>query len=202
MRTLDCREWTDAAVECARHGAPPSEHLSAHLAQCGRCRERWETERNLEPAMRQLRLALADERSPRARRLHLLAEFDRLHRHAGSVWHRWAWGAAAAALLAVAFLPVWRAGPGPDRVPERQPRGDTVASAELDEDSGFIPVPYTPPLAAGESVRILRTELNGAELARMGIDLPGGYSDDFDADVVLGEDGLPRAVHLVGYEEL
>jgi hypothetical protein len=130
----------------------------------------------------------------------LLAEFDRLHRPPGRVWHRWAWGAAAAALLAVAFLPVRR--PGPDRVPERQLRGDTVASADLDEESGFIPVPYTPPLAAGESVRILRTELNGAELAQMGIDLPGGYSDDFDADVVLGEDGLPRAVHLVGYEEL
>jgi hypothetical protein len=152
--------------------------------------------------MRHLRLAFAQERSPRARRVRLLAEFDRLHRPAGRVWHRWAWGAAAAALLAVAFLQVRREAPGPVRVPEQQVRGDTVASAELDEDSGFIPVPYTPPLAAGESVRILRTELNGAELAGMGIDLPGGYSDDFDADVVLGEDGLPRAVHLLGYEEL
>ena len=37
-----------------------------------------------------------------------------------------------------------------------------------------------------------------------GVRLAGvlGYGDDFDADVVFGEDGLPRAVHLIEYEEL
>jgi hypothetical protein len=40
----------------------------------------------------------------------------------------------------------------------------------------------------------------------MGIDLPGAYaadlSDDFEADVVVGEDELPRAVQLVSYPDL
>jgi hypothetical protein len=77
---------------------------------------------------------------------------------------------------------------------------------DTDEDNGFIPVPYALPLATGESVRIVRRELNGAELVRMGIDLPGAYaadlSDDFEADVVVGEDELPRAVQLVSYPDL
>jgi hypothetical protein len=62
------------------------------------------------------------------------------------------------------------------------------------------------PLATGESVRVVRQQLNGAELVRMGIDLPGAYAadlaDDFEADVMLGEDDLPRAVQLVSYPEL
>jgi hypothetical protein len=40
----------------------------------------------------------------------------------------------------------------------------------------------------------------------MGIDLPGAYAadlaDDFEADVVVGEDELPRAVQLVSYPDL
>jgi hypothetical protein len=202
VRALDCREWIDEAVECARRGAAPSEHLGAHLAQCPSCRERWEAEQSLGPAMRNLRLALAHERSPRARGRQLLAEFDRLRRPPRRFRYRWAWGAVAAALLIAAFLQVRQETPGPNPVPAQQLRGDAVASADIDDEGGFIPVPYTPPLAAGESVRIVRQELNGAELARMGIDVPGGYGDDFDADVVLGGDGMPRAVHLVGYEEL
>jgi hypothetical protein len=88
-------------------------------------------------------------------------------------------------------------------------QSEDIASAGLvdtDEDNGFIPVPYALPLATGESVRIVRRELNGAELVRMGIDLPGAYaadlSDDFEADVVVGEDELPRAVQLVSYPDL
>lgn len=180
----------------------PSKHLVAHLSHCRRCRERWEAEQSLGPAMRNLRLALEHERSPQERRRQLLAEFDRLHRPPKRFRHRWAWAAIAAAVLALAFLPLRRGTPGPVRVPTQQLSGDVVASTDIDEENGFIPVPYTPPLAAGESVRIERKQLNGAELARMGIDLPGGYGDDFEAEVLFGEDGLPRAVHLVEYEEL
>jgi hypothetical protein len=99
--------------------------------------------------------------------------------------------------------------PGRNVPAQRSVQSEDLAGAgflDIGEANGFIPVPYALPLATGESVRIVRRELNGAELVRMGIDLPGAYAgdlaDDFEADIVLGEDELPRAVQLVSYPEL
>jgi hypothetical protein len=64
-----------------------------------------------------------------------------------------------------------------------------------DED-GFLLVPYAPPLAAGEFLRVVRTELRPIALARMGIDVDF-HLDEIAADIVLGEDGFPRAVRLL-----
>jgi hypothetical protein len=200
MKESDCREWIDELVECARRGAVPSARLSAHLWDCRRCAEQWSAQRSLSGAMLDLRLALAAEQSPESRRRQLMAEFDRLHRLQSHAWLRWAWVAAAALLLAVGVVQLWRTLPGRTAVPPPP----SIASATLieeDEESGFVPVPYTLPLAPGESVRIVRRDLNGAELARMGFELPGVYGNDLEADVMLGEDGIPRAVHLIESEQ-
>jgi hypothetical protein len=138
-----------------------------------------------------------------------MAEFAGLEHSSSRSRLRWAWIPASAALLAAASVQVWLGMPGRS-VPARiSVQSEDIASAGLvdtDEDNGFIPVPYALPLATGESVRIVRRELNGAELVRMGIDLPGAYAadlaDDFEADVVVGEDELPRAVQLVSYPDL
>ena len=149
------------------------------------------------------------QRSRDVWRRRLMAEFAGLERSSSRSRFRWAWIPASAALLAAASVQVWLGMPGRS-VPARiSVQSEDIASAGLvdtDEDNGFIPVPYALPLATGESVRIVRRELNGAELVRMGIDLPGAYaadlSDDFEADVVVGEDELPRAVQLVSYPDL
>jgi len=194
-------------TERARRGASLSGRLSAHLSDCGQCRERWEAELALSAEMRKLRLGLAGERSPDWRRRQLMAEFSSLERARPRPWFRWAWVPAAAALLVVASVQIWRAPVGNGGGQFAFPGADITepGSAEISEENGFIPVPYAPPLATGESVRIVRRAVNRAELVRMGIDLPGGYADsvddDFEADVVLGEDELPRAVQLVGYAE-
>ena len=189
--TVNCRECLDEIIECARRGAAPSARLEAHLFDCQQCGERWTAEQSVGEAMGKLRLALEGERSPEFRRRQLLEEFARRRPlPPRTARFRWAWAAAAAVvLLACAAVLIWRASPG------------VAPAAGNDEfaiygEEGFVAVPYTPPLEAGESVRIVNREMKGAELARMGLYLPGAYGYDFDADVAFGEDGLPRAIRL------
>jgi hypothetical protein len=209
MSTGNCGEWLNELAECARRGAGPSGRLRAHLSGCVRCGERWEADLALSAGLRELRAARAGQRSRDVWRRQLMAEFDRLDFSPSRPWFRWAWIPASAALLIVASVQVWLGMPGRNVPAQLSVRSDDLASAgfaDIDEENGFIPVPYALPLAPGESVRIVRRELNGAELVRMGIDLPGAYAgdlaDDFEADIALGEDELPRAVQLVSYPEL
>jgi hypothetical protein len=68
------------------------------------------------------------------------------------------------------------------------------ASALSSDD--FIAVPYAPPLAQGEIVRVVHTDLYPQALASLGIGVDALSSGDTPADVVVGEDGIPRAVRI------
>jgi hypothetical protein len=68
------------------------------------------------------------------------------------------------------------------------------ASALSSDD--FIAVPYTPPLAPGEIVRVMHADLYPEALASMGVEVDPSWVDRLPADVVVGEDGLPRAVRI------
>jgi hypothetical protein len=68
------------------------------------------------------------------------------------------------------------------------------ASALSSDD--FVAIPYTPPLAQGELVRVVHTDLQPEALASMGIDVDPVWANDIPADVVVGEDGIPRAVRI------
>lgn len=188
---MDCREWRDEISECARRGGTPSARLEAHLFDCQQCSERWNAEKRLGETMGRLRLAFAGERSPAFRRSQLMEEFARTRTVPRRLlWFRWAGaGAVAVALLVWAAVLVWRSGPGVTETAG----GDEII---LFGEEGFVPVPYTPPLAAGESVWIVHRQIQGVELARMGIEIPGGYISEFDADIALGDDGWPRAVRV------
>lgn len=147
-------------------------------------------EQRLSQAMGRLRGALAAERSPAYRKRQLMEEFARIHAPERRIaWFRWASVAATLATFACAVFLIWSSSPG---------AMDLASNTEfaIFGEEGFVAVPFTPPLAEGESVRIVNREVPGVELARMGIDLPGGYSSDFDADIALGDDGWPRAVRV------
>lgn len=115
-------------------------------------------------------------------------------------------GIAAVLLLAIALGRAWRN----DRVADANSieisgnsHADSDAVPDLSrgtEDDDFLPVPYAPPLATGEFIRVVRTELRPIALARMGIDVDS-YLDEIAAEVVLGEDGFPRAVRLLGEKQ-
>ena len=192
---MGCRSWIPELVEVARTGARPGEELGGHLAACARCAARWKAERELSSKLRLIREAVPEGRDFAARD-RLMAQFA-FRRRQALARKRFIWVLAAAAVLLIAlFVPkLWRS--------EMQ-RGFAPGSVEMAEiefgetagNGGFVTIPYAPPLAQGEFIRVVRTELPRAALVRMGFAVEAAYEGGVIADVVEGQDGLPRAVRL------
>ena len=191
---MTCRESAVELVECARTGDLPAAALQNHLMDCPRCQERWEDERRLTSHFRIMRDAVARQPSMAGREL-LMREFE--HAHAGgfhAVW-RWALNAAAILLVVVALVYDWHSHRRPaGNVPHQEP--DSALAASGDE-SDFVAVPYALPLATGEFVRVVRTQLDPVALAGMGVDIVAADGAEIPADVLVGEDGIPRGVRVL-----
>jgi len=187
---VGCRKWTAKVVDDARGGMGPDESLREHLATCPVCAGRWRDERVLTRELQILNDRVSDARLPRTGFDAVVREFDRQKRERRSVRTRWTWAAAAAAATLVMVLVVLH--PGTTN-PASEP--DTSLAAASSED-GFVPVPYAPALAQGEFVTVLREELDPAALVRMGLPADGLGEDPVMADVMVGEDGFPRAVRV------
>jgi len=66
-------------------------------------------------------------------------------------------------------------------------------------DDGFIAVPYAMPIGQYERADLVRVNVPISALEQWGLFLTAFNPDQrVDADVVIGEDGLARAVRLVG----
>jgi hypothetical protein len=110
---------------------------------------------------------------------------------------RWYWAAAVAAIV---LLGVVIAPQAVSRL--RHPASPAAEAADAStiesyaDSEGFIAVPYAPPLATGEMVRIVHTELNPAALASLGVSVDPAWTTQLPADVLEGEDGMPRAVRV------
>jgi hypothetical protein len=104
-------------------------------------------------------------------------------------------GAFAAALLAVTAVPVWRA--ATVRPPTVDPAGSVATSARPvpgEIATEFFPLMYSNvPVTNGEAVRL---ELPQTALASFGIEADDA-SGTVLADVLVGQDGLARAVRFV-----
>ena len=108
----------------------------------------------------------------------------------------WAWAlaTAAAVLLMVAVgsrvTSLWN--------PAQQGAMEEVSSlaGSSDGQEGFIAVPYAPALASGELMRVVRTELYPAALVSLGLDVDPAWSGKMQAELLVGEDGYPRAVRV------
>jgi len=203
-----CDEWMAELVECARrsgHERQPGRELRAHLASCTQCRERWDAELMLNAHFRTIRSRTAALRSPESRRESLMRDFAKRHRRGGM--RSWTWGLTAAATVVLAVVAGYLAGGASKKTAAGTSAtgyqtvsftgSDTLstdASALSTDD--FIAVPYTPPLAPGEMVRVVHANLYPEALASMGVDVDPASTGRLPADVVIGEDGLPRAVRL------
>ena len=185
-------------AERARTGGPVSQPFTNHLAECPQCAERWEAELELSRSLAAIRLAAASLRSSPDARKQLMAEFDQRRRGffvpRGLVW---AMAAMALFLLAGAWKQLRRAGQAP--APRAQ-QAELVFGMAEDQDgpaeNGFVPVPYMAPLAPGEFVEVVQRDLTPAALARMGVVIQSASANAVATEVLVGQDGLPRAVRV------
>jgi hypothetical protein len=144
-------------------------------------------ERRLDDAMRRLAAELAETEAPARIEDAVLAEFDRVRRRArGRVWMA---GVGVAAAAAVAVF-----------VAENRPVQNLAATAavEAEAEQPFTPIPYVLPPAPYERVEVVRMRVPIAALIAAGLPMrtadPGAQ---VEADVLVGQDGRPRAVRLV-----
>ncbi|MDP9053722.1 MAG: hypothetical protein M3N93_05390 [Acidobacteriota bacterium] len=150
-----------------------------------------------------MRIAAAALKSPPGRREALMLEFARQHRRRRVP--SWAWTLAAAAAIAIAVLIGHEAGLHSARVRRVNPRRVDSGRAVLYEASAdasalstddFVAIPYTPPLAQGEMVRMVHAEMYPEALASLGVAVAPGWTGHLPVDMVVGEDGMPRAIRI------
>jgi hypothetical protein len=218
---MTCSEHVVQLVEDARRHAgraEPDGELQVHLSLCADCRERWDRERQLSAQLGILRMRTAALRSPDARRASLMRDFSRRREAAPfavlkstrAPVQSWIWGLSAAAALLAVFLG-YEAGKSARESVSTAIQTDGIevtraafsdATYVLSNDASalssddFVAVPYTPPLAPGEMVRMVHTDLYPEALASMGVEVDPSWAGNLPVDVLVGGDGLPRAVRI------
>jgi hypothetical protein len=198
----NCQEQQDALFDMARGipVEPPAEAaLAAHLDECEPCRMRMARERAMTAGLRAVARSV-DEVRPAVLEPGLLKAFGELHplqpvvQARGTGWRRWVAAAAAVVLVVAGLGLTWQR---MNRVAdvgslEPQPRTEVV--------SEFVPWPGAASLPAFESGQLVRTELPASALPLLGL-VPAGTVTDNKvlADVLIGQDGLARAVRLATF---
>ena len=185
---MSCAIWSSEIIERARVADRPGAGLSSHMRECEACAAAWREEVSLTEAIRAARDAGPQHRPSEFRRAQLMREFDA--RRGGRKRSRFFPVTAAAAVLLAALVLSRPQLPGTGQAP------DVASTLQGDSAGEFVAVPYSPPLAQGESVEVIRTELSSAALGRMGLPAPA-LEETFPADVLVGQDGVPRAVRFL-----
>jgi hypothetical protein len=144
-----------------------------------------------------LRVLAADgpREAPRCIEEHLRVEFRRQNRRRNLVTWVPSFSVAAAAGIAL-LLWVHSEKPKPALVSAVVARV-VVPGADEDSDSSFYPLPEAEALPAVENAMVVRVQLPVSSLQLMGVPVTEERADaSVQADLLLGQDGLARAVRL------
>jgi len=179
-----------------------------HLRECARCAALHESERRLASGLKVLAAQSRRVEAPERLERRLVAEFRRSAGMAPAPrrapWaYMLAWGIATAAMLLVGFALM--RGRQPHQVRHAAPNAielavlDGVEPAEaLRGEDGFIPLPNAEQIDPGEEVDLVRVQVPRSAMIAMGIPVSEeSASDSVQADVVLGADGVARAVRVL-----
>ena len=197
---------------------------TGHLAECAACAARWDRLRALEAGLRLVSAGMCGEGAPPRVEAGLLAAFrsqEGFKRRRASPYSlrsyswwpavlTWASAAAATVVLAVILMHGWHPVPAsiapvsaPHRIAPPAVESADVPADRVDEDSygpdsDFIPVPNAARIEPNEDVHLVRVEATRSAMMALGIVVTAeNASDTVLADVVLGSDGMARAVRLV-----
>jgi hypothetical protein len=126
----------------------------------------------------------------------LKAEFRRLNRRRNLV--TWAPALSAAAAAGIALL-LWMHGgkTDPASAPLAEAASISAPAAEEGADASFYPLPEAEALPAVETAMVVRVQLPVSSLQLMGVPVSEERGDaSVQAELLLGQDGLARAVRL------
>jgi hypothetical protein len=204
---MSCQEFWDTMPELARG---PRAETPPHARECPACAALLDKQRLLKAGLGNVAAGCARVEAPARVEARLLAAF---RGHAGmpaSRLHRWwapmaAWTGATAVVAAAAVLLF---------VHERQPVPQPLTATELAaldwsdgwQDEGdaeaasgeFIPLPNAARLAPNEGGNLVRVEIPRSTMIALGYPVPSNQDAELvQADVVLGSDGLARAVRFL-----
>jgi hypothetical protein len=201
---VSCDELAGLLLDLARGAAMAPEdrdRARAHAASCASCGRRLEQEERLSDALR----ALADRGEGNAAPAWVEARLREALRGArpktaprGAArrpdrW-RWATVAAAAASLAAASLLWRREPPKPPPAPAEWMR----EAAEGEDEGAFLPVTFDDALVGLDAVQVVRVRLPRSAVGSLGLAVTNDFGQGpVEADVLVGHDGLPRAIRLV-----
>jgi hypothetical protein len=211
---MSCQEFRDSMPELT--GELGAEAL-AHVRECAACTLFLDRHRALAAGLRSVAAEARRVKAPGRIEARLLAEFRGQAGLAGPPRARHWWAPAAAWAVATAVVAV-AALLFATRVRQPEPATEAAgvtetASAEwnaalpgdaVPEDSSgdFIPLPNTDRLPLDERINLVRVEVPRSAMIALGYAAPEDSPDEMvEADVVLGSDGLARAVRLVNEEE-
>lgn len=178
-----------------------------HLAACPICRQKRDAIARLSSNLAQLVAALpvSVPVDARAKLAHSLAARDAHHRvgqHPSEVMRRFGWAMALAASLAIGILlaPFIHTTNVVSRV--GAPRS-AAASLDVNGES-FIALPYSNPDLPLSTAQVVEMQVPISSLASAGIVLEPGVNGSSDrtvaANVLLGIDGQPLGLHVLGTE--
>lgn len=220
---MKCSEFLKIVHELARsEGLTETEAAvaRAHSVSCPSCARRLTEAEELAAIFRSVSTECRSLETPEGAEPALMAAFRAAKSGQSRRWKLrwqpvWGWASAAAVALLLAFAmfggsPVRRAQPGNgsnsvNASPEIA-RADTTSSifatpsrhAAVQSISGFVPVPFAGGFARGDSGVIVRVQVPRSALAELGY--PTDQIQDqgmVQADLLVGEDGWPRAVRIV-----
>jgi len=185
---MTCRQLAADVIDHARGVALDARRLVSvadHLRSCAACAALSERERAMSRALR--RLADAQPVSPASdRRLEaLIASFDARRRRPRRITIGVGLSVAASALIVAGLSVGWNARvPAPSKPAVAPAPAETIASPERSRGESFVLLAGASALPRFERGEVIRVEIASPEGA-------------IQADVLVGQDGLARAVRLV-----
>lgn len=207
---MNCQEFWNTMPELAC-----SQDQSIHLRDCAVCAARLEQQRALTGGLRAVAEEWRNVGAPPRVEARLIAAF-RGHAGLGNTrpmtfrpQHVWlpvaAWLTAVAAVVFLAMVLVRDNQPAHRSLPVRSERllvqasAESVAGDESPYDDGdYIPLPNAERILPNEDVNLVRVEVPRSTMITLGYEVSAERaSEPVQAEVVLGADGLARAVRFL-----
>jgi hypothetical protein len=208
---VNCQEFWNTMPELADQAR--AEHFD-HWKACPPCTARLSRQRALKAGLEAVAADLSSLAAPARVEARLRAAFRSESGLAVNVSanQRWApmvtWASAVAAMFALAFFLVRDRQPDPPRrsassvelasVAAGTESDDYAGGLAPDPDSGFSPLPNAARIGPNEDLNMVRVEVPRSSMIALGFTVsPDRAAEPVQADVMLGTDGLARAVRFL-----